>query len=178
MDAVVQVLSVVFARHELPKEVCTDNGPQLSSNEFKKFAFRYDFQHVTSSPHFPRSNRLAEKGVQIVKRIMKKSTHALEDYKQDLLDYRSAPLEDGRSPSGPLTGRTIRSRLPDFTEQAPKPVHKRQQSSGGVDHFSHYIREEWSVSGERTPGQRQPKSKSGLSLDHIRSSLRVAECYE
>lgn len=131
-DAVVNALSAIFARHGLPIEVCSDNGPQFSSSDFKAFALKYDFRHVTSSPHFPSSNGLAEKGVQIVKRIMKKSEHAQEDYRLGLLNYRSSPLEDdGRSPSELLMGRRIRSRLPDFTGPAPNAVHKKQQSSRG-----------------------------------------------
>lgn len=65
--AMVEVVSAIFARHGLLMEVCTENGPQFSSNKIKTFALRYDFQQVPSSANFPRSNGLAEKGVQIVK---------------------------------------------------------------------------------------------------------------
>lgn len=71
--AVVEKLSSLFSRHGIPLEVCSDNGPQFSSHEFQQFAHKYDFVHTTSSPRFPRSNGLAEKGVQIVKRIFEKN---------------------------------------------------------------------------------------------------------
>ncbi|XP_037518050.1 uncharacterized protein LOC119394817 [Rhipicephalus sanguineus] len=85
----------------------------------------YDFNHVTSSPGFPRSNGLAEKGVQIVKRIVKKTSETRDDLWLGLLAYRTAPLEDGRSPGELLQGRRLRTPLPDFTQEPCSPVFKR-----------------------------------------------------
>ena len=45
-----------FARHRVPKLVMSDNGPQFSRGEFREFAQRWDFDHVTSSPRYPQSN--------------------------------------------------------------------------------------------------------------------------
>lgn len=125
--SVIAKLSSIFARYGIPLEVCSDNGPQFSSHEFAVFAPRYDFKHVTSSPEFPRSNGLAEKGVQIVKRILKKTEEAHEDFWLGLLGYRSAPLEDGRSPGELLQGRRLRSRIPDFSHQPSRRVFKHRQ---------------------------------------------------
>lgn len=58
----VDAASAIFSRYGIPVEVCTDNGPQFSSRDFAMFSKVYDFKHVTSSPYFPRSNGLAEKG--------------------------------------------------------------------------------------------------------------------
>lgn len=175
-DAVVNALSAIFARHGLPMEVCSDNGPQFSSSDFKAFALKYDFRHITSSPHFPCSNGLAEKGVQIVKRIMKKSEHAQEDYWLGLLNYRSSPLEDdGRSPGELLMGRRIRSRLPDFTGPAPKAVHKKQQSSRGRRPLQPLPPAKWSASGKKIPGKRRLKSRTWWPQDPTRSSRKRAE---
>ncbi|XP_064460246.1 uncharacterized protein LOC135370436 [Ornithodoros turicata] len=76
----------------------------------------------------PRSNGPAEKGVQIVKRILKKAVGANESFFLGLLNYRPSPLEDGRSPSEILMGRRIRSRLPDFTSDDAVHVWKRKQN--------------------------------------------------
>ena len=51
----------------------SDNGPQYSSSSFKKFAKDWGFQHITSSPEYPRSNGLAEKTVQRVKNLLEKN---------------------------------------------------------------------------------------------------------
>ncbi|XP_070382511.1 uncharacterized protein [Dermacentor albipictus] len=127
-SAVIEKLSAIFSRYGIPMEVRTDNGPQFSSYEFALFASRYDFSHVTSSPEFPRSNGLAEKGVQIVKRILKKTEETKQDFWLGLLNYRSTPLEYGRSPGELLQGRRLRTLLPDFRQQPSIPVFKRAQA--------------------------------------------------
>ena len=63
----------VFARHGIPSELFTDNGPQLSSYAFKKFATEWDFVHTTSGPSYPQSNGQAERCVQTVKNLLKKA---------------------------------------------------------------------------------------------------------
>ncbi|RVE55527.1 hypothetical protein OJAV_G00235410 [Oryzias javanicus] len=55
-EGVVEHFKSVFARHGIPDEVRSDNGPQFSSEHFCKFARSWNFRHVTSSPHFPQSN--------------------------------------------------------------------------------------------------------------------------
>ena len=35
----------------------SDNGPQYSSEEMKDFAEKYNFQHITSSPHYPHAEQ-------------------------------------------------------------------------------------------------------------------------
>ena len=63
----------MYARLGIPQKVISDNGPQYSSQEFVTFATKYDFMHASSSPRHPQSNGLAEKTVQIAKRIFDKS---------------------------------------------------------------------------------------------------------
>lgn len=59
---VIEATSTIFARYGIRMEVLSDNGPQFSSREFATFSRTYDFKHITSSPGFPRSNGLSEKG--------------------------------------------------------------------------------------------------------------------
>lgn len=96
------------------------------------FASKYEFKHVTSSPGFSQSNGLAEKGVHVVKRLVKKTNHANEDFYLGLLNYRSSPLEGGKSPSELFLGRRIRSRIPDFTTRLHESVvkHKQKEDRG------------------------------------------------
>lgn len=125
---VIHKLRQIFARHGIPLEVCSDGGPQFASKEFKDFAARYDFVHTISSPRFPRSNGLAEKGVQVVKRLLGKTETKKEDFYLGLLNYRVCPLEDGRSPSELLMGRSLRTLLPNFSASSSGLVQKHVQA--------------------------------------------------
>ena len=106
---VIKHLKSIFARHSIPQEVVTDNGPQYASREFSKFAENYGFTHTTSSPKFPQSNREAEQGVQTIKSLLKKS----DDLYLTLLIYRSTPLPNSNySPAELLISRKLRTNLP------------------------------------------------------------------
>ena len=108
-QGVINVLKSLFARYGIPEVVRSDNGPQFSSQEFTDFAREYQFHHQTSSPHFPSSNGQAERAVQTVKNLLKKS----KDPFVALLAYRATPLPwCGLSPAELLMGRNIRTTLP------------------------------------------------------------------
>ena len=50
----------------------SDNGPQFDSSEIKKkIANNYDFNHITSSLHYPQSNGLVERTVKTIKMMLK-----------------------------------------------------------------------------------------------------------
>ncbi|XP_037577080.2 uncharacterized protein LOC119459346 [Dermacentor silvarum] len=80
-----------------------------------------------SSPRFARSNGLAENGVQGVKRLLGKTETKKEDFYLGLLNYRVCPLEDGRSPSELLMGRSLRTLLPNFSASSSGHVQKHVQ---------------------------------------------------
>ena len=69
---IIKALKENFARHGIPEELRSDNGPQYTSAEFTHFAREWGFKHVTSSPRYPQSNGEVERAVQIVKSILKK----------------------------------------------------------------------------------------------------------
>ena len=68
-SSIISSLKSVFSRHGIPEIVRSDNRPQYTSAEFRSFASSYVFQHLTSSPKFPQSNRQAERSVQTVKEV-------------------------------------------------------------------------------------------------------------
>ena len=73
----------------------------------------WDFEHLTSSPHYPQSNGFAERMVGVVKSVLKKAKQSGNDPQMSLLCLRSTPI-DARTPSPAelLYGRRIRSNLP------------------------------------------------------------------
>ncbi|KAL7851936.1 hypothetical protein SRHO_G00177210 [Serrasalmus rhombeus] len=102
----------IFARHGIPNIVVSDNGPCFSCKEWQEFSVHYDFKHVTSSPLYAQSNGKAEKGVHILKTLLKKAADSNSDPYLALLSYRASPLECGLSPAELLMNRRIRTTLP------------------------------------------------------------------
>ena len=111
-STVISKLKSIFARHGIPAEVVSDNGPQYTSKEFTKFATDWDFKHNTSSPRYPQSNGLAEKYVQITKRLIEKARKDGRDPFLSLLEYRNTPIDKEASPAQLLMSRRLRSVLP------------------------------------------------------------------
>lgn len=104
-------LSEVFSRNGIPRIVIADNMP-FNSLECEEFAKSLDFKFETSSPHYPKSNGLAERGVQICKNILKKAKD-MNDVYLALLEYRSTPTKDlSYSPSQLAQNRMLRSKIP------------------------------------------------------------------
>ncbi|XP_037564297.1 uncharacterized protein LOC119443206 [Dermacentor silvarum] len=131
---------------------------------------KYDFRHVTSSPEFPRANGLAEKRVQVVKRILKKTNEAGEYFWLGLPNYQSTPLEGGRSAGELLQGRQLRSTLPDFNVQEKVKVQKHIQfdrSKGPLPPLKEgqvvrIKRKAWSPKA-KVIGQTHPRSYNALT---------------
>ena len=65
----------------------SDNGPQYASKEYKQLAETWNFQHYTSSPHYPKGNETAEAAVKQAKRILKMS----DDPYLAILERRNTP---------------------------------------------------------------------------------------
>ena len=73
----------------------------------------YQVNHITSSPHYPQSNCLAEKYVQIVKNLFHKVKEEGQDLHKCLMVYRNTPLSSQlQSPMEILSSRATRSTLP------------------------------------------------------------------
>ena len=87
----VKAMKKNFARHGIPNECISDNGPQFVSYEYKSFAKEYGFTSVTSSPYYSQGNGTAQSAVKVAKNILKKSVH--EDPYLSLLAYRNTPQQ-------------------------------------------------------------------------------------
>ena len=112
-SAVINHCKSQFARHGIPDKLISDNGPQFSSDEFNQFTQQYGFQHVTSSPHFPQANGLAERYDQTAKNPLKKAKQAGTDPYLALLSYRNTPADENLGSSCQrLFGRRTKTTLP------------------------------------------------------------------
>lgn len=106
-STIITHMKSIFARHGIPRVVCSDNGPQYSCREFADFARDYGFSHVTSSPGHPSGNGEAERAVRTVKELVKQADPYIA-----LLNYRNTPIHNGFSPAELLMNRKLNTKLP------------------------------------------------------------------
>ena len=74
---------------------------------------RHSVNNITSSPHYPQLNGLAEKYVQIVKNLFYKAQEEGTDICKSLMMYRNTPLSNKlQSPMQILQSQAVRTQLP------------------------------------------------------------------
>lgn len=109
---IIEKLKCVFATHGIPREIVADNMP-FGSFSFRNFCEEYDIEIVTSSPHYPRSNGLAERTVQTLKNMIKKCVEGNSELWVSLLEYRNSTIKGIEvSPVELLMNRRTRSVVP------------------------------------------------------------------
>lgn len=120
--SVIAACKVQFSRHGIPDVLITDNGPQFASSAFSAFSREWQFEHQTSSPHYPQSNGRVENAVKTCKNLMKKAKADGQDPLLALLDWRNTPTEGiGSSPAQRLMGRRTRTLLPTHEKLLMQP---------------------------------------------------------
>lgn len=101
-----------FAIFGIPDIVQSDGGKQYDCEEFRKFTKEWKFDHRISSPHYPRSNGLAERYVQEAKTLLKKCMEDNTDIYLALLHHRNTPRLDLGSPCQRLMNKRTKTLLP------------------------------------------------------------------
>ena len=142
-EETVSTLPSLFARMGLPDQIVSDNGPQFTSDIFKKLATVNGIKHVTGAPYHPSTNGQAERLVQSFKKGVKagKSSRTLQ-HKLDrfLLAYRSAPHATTElSPAQLLLGRNVKTRLDLIKPNVTREVNKKllQSNNSTLRAFDH-----------------------------------------
>ena len=108
-----------FATYGIPEKLVSENGPQFTSDEFKKFVGTNGMKYTLVPPYHPSYNGAAECSVQILRRSLKKKqvfegkhgslNKRLANF---LLLYRSTPhCTTGRTPAELFLKRQLRTRF-------------------------------------------------------------------
>ena len=103
----------IFYKYGWPDTLVSDNGPCYVAETFTNLMKEYAVNHIISSPHYPQSNWLAEKFIQIVKNLFYKAKDEGTDIYKCLMIYCNTPIErTSKSPMQMLQQRFARSQLP------------------------------------------------------------------
>ena len=103
----------IFSEHSIPQRVVTDNGPQCDNETYRKFAKEWYFDHITSSPHYPKSNGFIERTVKTEKFTLKKAKSSKLDPYLALLCIRPTPVDNVLpSPAEMLYTKKVQGNLP------------------------------------------------------------------
>ena len=115
-SSTIEVLRDLFARLGIPEQIVSDNGAQFVSEEFQAFVGSNGIRHITSAPHHPATNGLAERTVQAFKQALRSMDQSSKPVKEKLtkflIVYRNTPHSTtGVSPAQLLLGRPLCTRL-------------------------------------------------------------------
>lgn len=124
---VILKLKSIFSRHGIPHTLVSDNGPPFNSKDFKEFCENWQIDHKTSSPYLPRSNGLAERSIQTIKKLLLKSYESKSDPYVALLHHRTTPKGTLPSPAELLMSRSLRTKVPCIIRNLQPKVVDRQE---------------------------------------------------
>ena len=103
----------IFSEYGWPDTLVSNNGPFYAAETFADLKKEYAVNHITSSLHYPQSNGLVEKFVQIVKSLFNKARDEGMDIHKSLMIYHNTPLTStSQSPMQMLQQRSARLQLP------------------------------------------------------------------
>lgn len=110
-DAVIRALNNQFRKFGLAERIISDNGPCFKAEKFRQFCEALGICHTTSSPHYHEGNGRAERAIQTVKQMQKKSTSDVQ-LTMAIIAYHDTPASsDLPSPAELFFNRKINSRL-------------------------------------------------------------------
>ena len=101
----------MFNEFGYPQQIHTDSGTQFLSCEFRAFLQDHNVTYSASSPYYHQSNGKAERFVQTIKQLLKKSDEQCS-VAEAMLIYRSTPLSQNKmSPGELMFGRKLATNL-------------------------------------------------------------------
>ena len=147
--SIIDAMQEVFSRFGYPQEIIADNNP-FSSFECRNYYRSKEISIITSTPHYPKSNGMAEKAVGICKNLLRKSYEEKNDVREYLMHYNNTPIPGLHcSPSQILNSRIMRTELPVSSETLKPFIQKNipellkiKQSYTKVQHDRHRLKKE------------------------------------
>lgn len=164
---VIQKLKSIFSRQGIPAVIITDSGTQLISRELRNFSDEWKFKVIPCSPHHQNANGLAERSIQTIKKLMKKTIEEKGDIYLALLTYRNTPVYDSYTPSQLLMSRMLRDNIPRTKKNLqPKPVNKKfyqekmvQSRDRYKKHYDRHTKIRQDIRSDEVYYQEKPKSQ-------------------
>ena len=109
-----------------PKRLTTYDGPPFSSKSFEQFLEDHHTGHITSSPHYPKSNGFTECQIKTIKTALPTFQMAGQSIK-DLLNIRSQPTD----PHLQSPGDNLHNRTEEYPGRPSQPV--------DMEHICNYL---------------------------------------
>ena len=76
--SIINKLKGHFARYGIPDCLVSDNGPQFTSEAFRKFTKTWGIKHTPSSSHNSKANGKVESALKTAKHMLKKDSQKLK----------------------------------------------------------------------------------------------------
>ena len=150
-DEVIQVLNNNFRKFGLAERIISDNGPCFKSEKFRKFCTDLEIKHTTSSPHYHEGNGRAERSIQTIKQILKKSNSDIK-VTMAIIAYHDTPSSsDLPSPAELFFNRRINTRL--GLMHPPTVLTDAQKTKLSEKRAAHLITPQKDAKDEYTPNQ-------------------------
>ena len=127
--SVIPKLDAIFARHGVPSQVVSDNGPPFPGHEFNTYMTKMGIKHTTSTPLWPQGNAEVEAFMKPLGKAIRTANLEGRPWKQELskylLAYRSTPHSTTKVPPATLLyNREIRGKLPTFPDKSKVSIRK------------------------------------------------------
>ena len=93
-DSIIRKIKNLISQYGPPKGFFSDNGPPFSSEALQKFLALQYINHITSSPHYPKSNGFTERQIKTIKTALdtaKSSGKSLDDFLLSLISTLTGP---------------------------------------------------------------------------------------
>ena len=126
---VIPKLDTIFARHGIPAQLASDNGPPFQGREFKQYMVNMGIKHTTSTPLWPQGNAEAEVSMKPFGKFLRAVQVEHRPWQQQLskflLNYRQTPHSVTKIPPVQLLfNRNIQGKLPTIKSKLVVNRHK------------------------------------------------------